>query len=168
MRGYAGLMQACGAAAALLVAAMTVLVGADVLMRNTGWGSLDWVLDISEYMLPWAICLSTPWLMWRNQHIRLDVLNMVLSPVWLRRVDRLTALVGAVASGLFAWYALQLLLAARTDGTLVFKALVFPEWWTFIPVPIGFGLLAVECLRRLVWPPADDHTPEATHAADAL
>jgi TRAP-type C4-dicarboxylate transport system permease small subunit len=32
------------------------------------------------------------------------------------------------------------------------KALVFPEWWLYVPVPIGFALLALECGRRVLRP----------------
>jgi len=163
MKLYDLIMKACGALAAILVAAMTVLVSYDVIARNLGMGSLDWILEVSEYMLPAAICASAPWLMYRNQHIRLDVLNMVLSPAALTRVDRLAALVGAIVSGIFAWYAVRLMLDAKASGSLVFKSLVFPEWWVFVPVPIGFGLLAVECARRALLP----HTVhDEAHAAE--
>jgi TRAP-type C4-dicarboxylate transport system permease small subunit len=29
---------------------------------------------------------------------------------------------------------------------------VFPEWWQFAPVPVSFGLMALEFARRLVQP----------------
>ncbi len=161
MKLYDLVMRACGALAAILVAAMTVLVSYDVIMRNLGLGSLDWILEITEYMLPAAICASAPWLMYRNQHIRLDLLNMVLSPAKLKRVDRIAALVGAIVSGIFAWYALRLLLDSKASGSLVFKSLVFPEWWVYIPVPIGFGLLAIECARRVLLPRTVHDEPHA-------
>lgn len=152
MRFYDALMKGCGAIAALLVALMTVLVGYDVIMRNIGGGGLSWILDITEYMLPTAICVSAPWLMYRNAHIRLDLLNMVLSPAALEQVERIAAGVGMVGSAVFTWYALALLLDSRAAGSLVMKSLVFPEWWVFVPVPIGFGLLALECARRTFLP----------------
>lgn len=152
MKFYDALMKACGALAALLVAAMVVLVSYDVVMRNIGAGGLFWILDITEYMLPAAICASAPWLMYRNQHIRLDLLNMVLSPERLKHVDRVAAGVGMVSAGIFTWYAMALLLDSRGAGSVVMKSLVFPEWWTYIPVPIGFGLLTLECARRVFLP----------------
>ncbi|GAA5232235.1 TRAP transporter small permease [Verticiella sediminum] len=161
MKIYGLIMNAFGAVAALLVGVMTALVSYDVIVRNLGLGSLDWVLEVSEYMLPVIICASAPWLMYRNQHIRLDVLNMVLPTRVLRRIDRYAASVGAVVSLIFAWYALLLLLDSRAAGSLVMKSLVFPEWWLFVPVPIGFGALAVECARRAFMPEtvADEAAP---------
>lgn len=163
MKLYDLVMKAFGAVAAILVGAMTVLVSYDVVARNLGLGSLDWILEITEYMLPAAICASAPWLMYRNQHIRLDLLTMVLSPAALKRADRLAAVVGAIVSGIFAWYAVRLLLDSKASGSLVFKSLVFPEWWIFVPVPVGFGLLALECARRALLP----HTVrDQAHAAE--
>ncbi len=164
MKLYDALMKACGAVAALLFGLMTLLVSYDVVMRNLGGGGLSWILDITEYMLPTAICASAPWLMYRNQHIRLDVLTMVLSPDKLRHIDRISAGVGMVASGIFTWYAVAMIADSYSAGSLVMKSLVFPEWWVFVPVPIGFGLLTLECARRLflprtVAPPPDDALP---------
>ncbi len=167
MKFYDLLMRACGGFAALLVGAMTVLVGYDVVMRNIGMGSLDWILDVTEYMLPTAICASAPWLMYRNQHIRLDLLNMVLPPRVLRHIDRIAATVGVVGAGIFAWYALALLLDSRATGSLVMKSLVFPEWWTYVPVPIGFALLTIECARRAFMPATIDDAPADAAPAGA-
>lgn len=151
---YDGLMHLCGLLAALLVALVTLLVCYDVLARNTIGQGLGWIVEISEYALPTLIALSAPWLMFRNEHIRLDLLTMVLSPAKMAKVERLTAAVGVVASALFTWYSLALLLDSRASGALVMKALVFPEWWIYIPTPLGFALLTIECGRRLLMPAA--------------
>ncbi len=146
-------MRACGALAATSVASITLLVCWDVLGRNMGFKSLPWVNEVTEYALPLATLAAAPWLMWRNQHVRLDLLGAVLSVAAQRRVDRLSSAVGLIISLLMAWYGLAALLDSRAAGSLVLKALVFPEWWLFIPVPIGFALLGLECARR-VWQPS--------------
>ena len=51
------------------------------------------------------------------------------------------------------WYGVMALLDSKDAGSSqVLKALVFPEWWLFLPVPIGFSLLALECGRRVLVP----------------
>lgn len=147
-------MRLCGGISAALVAAMTLLVSYDVIARNAGLGSLPWVLEVTEYMLPALICASAPWLMFRGAHIRLDLLRMLLPQVLVTVVDKLTAVLAAGSSGLFTYYALKLLLASKASGNLVIKALIFPEWWIYLPVPIGFGLLTLECLRQMFRPAA--------------
>ncbi len=145
-------MRLCGGISAVLIAAMTLLVSYDVIARNLGFGSLSWVLEVTEYMLPALICASAPWLMFRGSHIRLDLLRLLIPPSVAKVVDKLTAAVATLSSALFTWYALQLLLTSKAAGNLVIKALIFPEWWVYLPVPIGFALLTLECLRQMFMP----------------
>jgi TRAP-type C4-dicarboxylate transport system permease small subunit len=158
MRWHEPLMRLCGGFAAATVGLITVLVCADVIARNLGIGGLTWIVEVAEYALPVATLAAAPWLMWRNQHVRLDVINMLLSPRAQRHVDRVSAVVGLVVSLVVAWYGWQALQDSRQAGSIVMKALVFPEWWLYVPVPIGFGLLALECARRVIRPQAADST----------
>jgi TRAP-type C4-dicarboxylate transport system permease small subunit len=73
---WARLMQACGTAAALIIGIMVVLVGYDVLARNTGLRGLAWTAEASEYGLALATLLAAPWLLWAEQHVRLDLLQV--------------------------------------------------------------------------------------------
>jgi TRAP-type C4-dicarboxylate transport system permease small subunit len=152
-RVHAVLMRGCGVVAATTVAVITLLVCYDVVSRNLGLRSLAWINEITEYALPIATLAAAPWLMWRNQHVRLDLLGAVLSPPAQRRVDRVASALGLVVSLVLVWFAVKVLLDSRAAGSLVIKALVFPEWWLYVPVPIGFALLALECGRR-VWQPS--------------
>ncbi len=145
-------MRGCGGLAAAVVAVITLLVCGDVIGRNLGLGTFSWINEVTEYALPVATLAAAPWLMWRNQHVRLDLLGAVLSSAAQRRVDRVASAVGGVISLLVVWYGVRMLLDSRGAGSLVMKALVFPEWWLFVPVPIGFGLLALECGRRVLNP----------------
>ncbi|MCW5622435.1 MAG: TRAP transporter small permease, partial [Burkholderiales bacterium] len=89
---YQRLMQACGVLAALLLGSVVLLVSYDVIARNLGARSLPWIVEVTEYALPLATFLAAPWLMYRNQHIRLDLLGTILPAALLRRIDRLAAL----------------------------------------------------------------------------
>ncbi|MBN9428509.1 MAG: TRAP transporter small permease [Burkholderiales bacterium] len=161
MKWHEGLMRVCGGIAAAVIGVITVLVCIDVIGRNLGLGSLPWIIDLTEYALPLATLAAAPWLMWGNQHVRLDVLNMVLGAKGQRRMDRTSAAVGLVVSLTMAWYGWLLVLDSKRAGDMVLKALVFPEWWLFAPVPFFFALLAFECARRVLWP-ATAHSGHAT------
>ena len=154
-RLYRLLLNACGIAAGAMVAAMTFLVGYDVIARNLGFGNIPWVMDITEYMLPLATCVAAPWLLYQNMHIRLDVLNMVLSPPALARLDRAASVIGLVVSAVITWYSILVIQDSMQAGSIVMKTVIFPEWWVYTPMPFGFGLLAIECLRRLLFGPGE-------------
>jgi len=145
-------MRLCGGIAAAVLGLITVLVCFDVVSRNLGFRSVVWINEVTEYALPVATLAAAPWLMWRNAHVRLDLLGMVLTPAAQRKVDRVSSALGLLVSVLMVWYSIRMLLDSRAAGSIVLKALVFPEWWLFVPVPIGFGLLALECGRRLFRP----------------
>jgi TRAP-type C4-dicarboxylate transport system permease small subunit len=143
-------MQACGAAAGLLIGVMTLLVGYDVLSRNTGLPALPGVAELSEYGLALATLLAAPWLLWAEQHVRLDLLQMSLSERAWARLYRGAALLCLLVSAALAWYALAVIVDLRQSGAVVMKSFTFPEWWVYLPVPLCFGLTMIEATRQLL------------------
>ena len=93
MKAWSRLMQACGAASAAILGLVTVAVVWDVVARNLGARSLPWIVEATEYALPLATFLAAPWLMFRYEHVRLDLLATKLSKPNLMRVERVTAAV---------------------------------------------------------------------------
>ncbi len=145
-------MQACGGLSAAIVGLVVVLVVWDVVARNLGAKSLPWIVEVTEYALPLATFLAAPWLMHRGEHVRLDLLSATLSPANLARIERISAAVCGAVSVAIVWYSIAVILDTYRIGAMVIKSLVFPEWWLFVPVPICFSLLALECARRLAFP----------------
>jgi TRAP-type C4-dicarboxylate transport system permease small subunit len=148
-RFYDLLMQGCGVVAALTIGVLALLVTFDVIARNTGLGSFPWVVEISEYSLPLATFLAAPWLLYRNEHVRIDMLLTALPARVARQVDRLADLIGLAVCAVFVWYGLKVIADSAKLGSLVIKTLVFPEWWLFVPVPLCFTLLGIEFVRRM-------------------
>jgi TRAP-type C4-dicarboxylate transport system permease small subunit len=145
-------MQACGVLAALLIGVSVALVCYDVIGRNLGLKSLPWIVEVTEYGMPLITLLAAPWLLFRGEHVRLDLLNNTLRPSALRVLDRIASVVGLVVCLVICWYAIAVIADTKEIGAMVMKSLVFPEWWLFVPVPISFGLMAIECARRLLRP----------------
>jgi TRAP-type C4-dicarboxylate transport system permease small subunit len=148
-RIYYLLMQTCGVAAALVIGALALLVTFDVIARNSGLGSFPWVVEVSEYSLPLATFLAAPWLLYRNEHVRIDMLLTALPGGVARQIDRVADLIGLGVCAVFVWYGLKVIADSAELGSLVIKTLVFPEWWLFVPVPLCFGLLGIEFIRRM-------------------
>lgn len=146
---YRKLLHGLAGAAALLLGAMALLVTLDVLMRNVGLGTLAWVNEVSEYSLPLATLLIAPWLLHRNEHVRLDVLLVSLPRAASRLLEKACDVVGIAICAVFVWYSLRLILDSSRIGSMVVKTLSIPEWWQYALVPVCFSLLAVEFARRL-------------------
>ncbi len=144
MRGlYAQLLQGLAALAALLLGVTALAITLDVIARNVGLGTVAWILEVSEYVLPAATFLVAPWLLYRNQHVRLDIL--LQGRRWL---DHAANAAGLAVSAVLVVYGVRTILNSAQQGAIVFKSVVFPEWWLYTPVPLCFGLLAVEFVRR--------------------
>ena len=146
---YRLLMRACGTIAALLFGIVALLVTMDVVLRNLGFGTLPWIVEVSEYSLPVATFLTAPWLLHGNQHVRVEILLTALPRGAARWLDQLADLIGLAGSLTLAWYGLKVILDSRSIGSLIIKTLVFPEWWLFVPMPFAGALLAIEFVRRM-------------------
>lgn len=147
---YVWLMRACGALAALLFGAMGLLITCDVVLRNMG---LHWIAastEISEYMLMVATFVAAPWLLYQGAHIRIDLVVQQLPARLAQGLELACNVLAAVVCAVLAWQALRVTRDAAEQGSMVFKELMFPQWWLNLPLLFGASLMAVEFVRRAV------------------
>jgi TRAP-type C4-dicarboxylate transport system permease small subunit len=148
-RAYGRLLGVLMAAACMLLLAMTLLIGADVVGRNAGLGGIPWSGEVSEDILYLLTLLTAPWLLRQGQHIRVDILLRALPARvgWL--LEWIGDLLGLACSLYFVWYGWKVLVASYTSGAISIKTLVTPEWWLLVPLPFAFLLFAIEFLFRM-------------------
>jgi len=150
---YGKLLEAFALAACALVFGMTLMICADVLLRNVrivpGVAGLEWSNEISEAILYLVTMLTAPWLLRRGQHIRVDiVLRMV--PKQLGWIFEWSVDVLGLACCLFiAYYGARAALASFNAGSVSIKTLVTPEWWLLSALPVAFLALSLEMLFRM-------------------
>jgi TRAP-type C4-dicarboxylate transport system permease small subunit len=149
MRLYVALLNAFAYAAAVILGAMALAVTFDVVARNLGWGNTGWVVELTEYSLPVATLLVAPYLLHRNEHVRLDVLLIALPKRAALLVERCADVAGMMICAVFVWYSISLIFDSARMGSMVVKTLSIPEWWQYALIPVSFILLAVEFARRL-------------------
>lgn len=150
---YGRLLNALMIAASLMLAAMMLIICADVLLRNVaivpGLRGLEWSNEISETLLYLITLLAAPWLLRQGQHIRVDLLLRALP----RRVAWQCEIVADVlAFGCcvaLVWYGARATWASYAAGSTTIKTLITPEWWSLVPLPVAFALLAVEVAFRM-------------------
>ena len=149
MKLYVGLLQALAYIAAVIVGLMALAVTFDVVARNLGWGNTGWVVELSEYSLPVATLLVAPYLLYHNQHVRLDVVLTMLPKRGALALERGADVVGMMICAVFIWYSAKLIVDSARLGSMVVKTLSIPEWWQYALIPVSFTLLAIEFARRL-------------------
>jgi len=149
---YGKLLDAFALAACTLVFGMTLMICADVLLRNVriipGVAGLEWSNEISEGALYLVTMLTAPWLLRRGQHIRVDIiLRAVPNRVgWIFEwvVDAL----GLACCLFIAYYGARGALASFKAGSVSIKTLITPEWWLLSALPVAFLALSLEMLFR--------------------
>jgi TRAP-type C4-dicarboxylate transport system permease small subunit len=150
---YGKLLEALALAACALVLGMTLMICADVLLRNVrivpGLVGLEWSNEISEAMLYLITMLTAPWLLRKGQHIRVDiVLRAVPKRVgWV--FEWIVDVLGLACCLLIAYYGARAALASFKAGSVSIKTLVTPEWWLLSVLPVAFLALSLEMLFRM-------------------
>jgi TRAP-type transport system small permease protein len=139
-------------AAGILLLLMTVMIGADVLLRNIGAGGIPPSNELSEDSLYLITLLAAPGLLRKGQHIRIDIVLRALPERvgWL--LEWVGDVIGLLCCLIFVWYGTGVAAASFFDGAISIKTLVLPEWWLLAPMPTAFALLALEFgfrMRRL-------------------
>jgi TRAP-type transport system small permease protein len=143
-RWYGHLLNGMLTAAGILLLFMTVMIGADVLLRNIGAGGISPSNELSEDSLYLITLLAAPGLLRKGQHIRIDIVLRALPERvgWL--LEWVGDVIGLICCLIFVWYGTSVAVASFLDGAISIKTLVLPEWWLLAPMPVVFALLAIE------------------------
>jgi TRAP-type transport system small permease protein len=146
---YGRLLEVLTLLACFLLLTMTLLIGADVLLRNVGLGGIAPSNELSEDIIYLLTLLAAPGLLRQGQHIRVDIVLRVLPDKvgWL--LEWLGDILGLICCLYFVWYGARVVAASFASGALSIKTLVLPEWWLLAPMPLAFVLLGVEFLFRM-------------------
>src|SRR6516165_7840746 len=146
---YSRLLEALMLLACLLLLTMTLLIGADVLLRNIGLGGIAPSNELSEDIIYLLTLLAAPGLLRQGQHIRIDIVLRALPAQvgWL--LEWISDILGVICCLYFVWYGTRVAVASFESGALSIKTLIIPEWWLLAPMPMAFVLLSIEFLFRM-------------------
>jgi TRAP-type C4-dicarboxylate transport system permease small subunit len=152
-RAWGRLLEAFALGACALIAAITLMICADVLLRNVplvpGMQGLAWSNELSETGLYLITMLAAPWLLRQGQHIRVDIVLRVLPRAAGWACEWLCDLVAFACCVAMVLYGARATWESYAQGSITIKTLVLPEWWSLAPLPVAFVLLAVEVLFRM-------------------
>ena len=160
---YGKILDALALVACALIFGMTVMICADVFLRNVriipGLVGLEWSNEISEAMLFLVTLLTAPWLLRRGQHIRVDiVLRAVPKRVgWI--FEWIVDVLGLACCLCITWYGARAALASFTAGSMSIKTLITPEWWLLSVLPAAFLALSLGMVFRMRRLALGEHAP---------
>ena len=150
---YGRLLAALALLGCAILLAMMLVIVADVALRNLAVpglpGSLAWSNEVSELMLYLITMCVAPWLLRQGQHIRVDILLQALPPRLAWSLEWLGDIIGLACCLVIAWFGAQAAWSSYVSGAVNIKTLVTPEWWSLLPLPVVFVLLAIEMVFRM-------------------
>jgi TRAP-type C4-dicarboxylate transport system permease small subunit len=148
-RWYGRLLNGMLSAAGALLLVMTLVIGADVFLRNIGAGGIPPSNELAEESLYLITLLAAPGLLRQGQHIRIDIVLRALPRRLGWIMEWIGDVVGLICCLLFVWYGTSVAATSFFDGSISIKTLVLPEWWLLAPMPLAFALLAIEFVFRM-------------------
>ena len=150
---YGKLLSALALVACAILFLMTLMICADVLLRNVrlipGINGLAWSNEISEATLYLVTMLTAPWLLRQGRHIRVDVLLRIIPKKLGWYCEWACDALALGCCMVLAYYGARAAVASWQAGSMSVKTLVLPEWWLLAPLPAAFLLLAIEMLFRM-------------------
>ncbi len=128
----------------LLLGAMILLAGSQIILRNFFETGIDWGPPLLRVLVLWLALLGGMAATRADNHIAIDLVSRFL-PGRLKRVaDATTHLFTAIVCGIIAWYAAQFVWMEYQDQMILFARV--PAWTAEIIIPIGFAIIGLRSL----------------------
>lgn len=138
----------CGRLAAALFVVIAAMITYEVVARYLFMSPTIWAGDLSLLCQIWASCLGVSWLLQHQALIRIDMLIGRFGPRLRVIAELWSLLVIAVFSAWVTWYGAQVVIDAVAINAASASMLGLPMWITQSAIPLGFGLLFIQCLTE--------------------
>lgn len=140
-----GLSDVCGRLAAVLFVLIGVMITYEVVMRYAFFAPTTWAEEMSRFFQIWAVYIAAAYVL-RHRHLIVITVIVDRLPRWGRLAAELFALAWiAVFSAVAVWYGVVTVAESIAVGRNTSTMLSVPQWMTEIAIPIGFGLLLLQC-----------------------
>lgn len=138
---------------AVLVLAMVLIAGAQILLRNLFDSGLAWADPLLRAMVLWAAMLGALAAARDDKHIGLDLVAHFVHGRAKRVLRVVTLLFAAAVCAAMAWYGVGLVELDYGSGAATAG---IANWIVEAIVPVGFGLLALRLAIRAFFAPRSD------------
>ena len=113
------------------------------------WAS-PWAFDLSEYSLVWMTFLAAPWILLRDNHVRVEILIDALGPRWQRIIGIVVSIVGMVACLVLAWRTGIAAVEYAQNDVRMGRIWNIPRIYPYVAVPFGSAALTLAFTVRLL------------------
>ena len=130
----------------LLLLAMIVLAGADILARSLFGGGLVWIPPLLRVMVLWLGLLGALLATRTREHIAIDLASRLAGPGLRRLLALISSVFAAVVCLLLAWHSQNFVRFAWEFGDVAFGRV--PAWPLQIIIPLSFALMGLRFMLQ--------------------
>lgn len=138
-------MAVCGG---IVTVAITLLVCVDVFMRYFLNSPLENVFEITQHSLVFMTFLVAPWVLRRDQHVKMEGVLGYFSPKAQSGIKTLTSLLGAFICLILFWYGFQGTWDYYKRELWFPGGMRIPQYPILAVIVIAYFLLFIQFLRR--------------------
>ena len=124
-------------------------IAIDVALRYSLNQSLEWAVEVSEYLLVGLTFFAAAWVLKRGGHVRMDQLFNTLGTRTQNILNAITSFLSAIACLILVWYGIRVTLDHIQTGDRYYTTLEAPKWPVSAIIVVGFLLLLFQFLRRI-------------------
>ena len=128
----------------LLLGAMIVLAGTQIVLRNLFDGAIVWADPLLRVAVLWVGMIGAMVATRNDRQISIDAVSRFLPDLWKARMRVVTDLFTAVVSAVVAWSAYRLMVDDRAAGGLAIAKV--PVWVCESILPVAFAVIALRYL----------------------
>ena len=149
MKIISRISDVCGWLAAWMFFAVGAMITYEVVVRYVFIAPTIWAEEMSQFFQIWATYLAAAYVLKHRDLIVIDFVLNRLGASWRRMADTVSLLFIIGFSLIAVYYGILIVAESVEMGRATSTMLSVPKWMTESAIPIGFGLLALQCLAEL-------------------
>lgn len=143
------LSDICGKLAAAMFFVIGGMITYEVIARYVFISPTIWAEELSRFVQIWATYLGAAYVLRHRQLIAIDLLTGRLGPNARAVTEALGLVFIAVFCAVAIVYGTGIVVESVRMGRATATMLSAPQWMTEIAIPVGFGILLLQCLAEL-------------------
>jgi TRAP-type C4-dicarboxylate transport system permease small subunit len=141
---------ACSRLAGWLFFAIGIMITYEVVARYVFNAPTIWAEEMSRFFQVWAVYLGAAYVLRYRYLIRITLLTDRIGPLGRRIAEAFSlTVIGAVCVVAIAW-GIEIVAESVRFSRSTSTMLDVPQWMTELAIPIGCGLLLLQCIAQLV------------------
>ena len=145
---FDGVLGGFASLSGILLVYVMFSVTLDVVLRYFFNRPQFWVGELAEYSLLYITFAGTAWVLKRDSHVKIDILNTILSPRHVCILNFISNIIGVFVCSVLTYYGTKVTWDHFERGMYNPTLMEFPKGPLLLIIPVGTFLLLIEFIRR--------------------